>query len=89
MRAQNTRRTIACAAVLLITLTACGKSADEQANDCVKAIKSADKAGKPATKQQPPEACKSLSKDDYSTLLIDDAIHRTGMDKLPDVPDAQ
>jgi len=58
------RRAIATAAVLLAAATACGKSEAEQQADCQAAIT------EDSTKTNRPEACESLSQEDYDLILM-------------------
>jgi hypothetical protein len=74
----RTRTTIATGAALLAFLaTACGKTEAEQQADCQKAITAA------STKTNRPDACKSLSQDDYDALLVDWVL-KNGMSKEGD-----
>lgn len=50
-----------------------GKSQDEIAKDCQKALTSA------ATKTSRPDACKDLSQDDYETLLMAWVLKQQGL----------
>jgi hypothetical protein len=67
-------RATAIAAVLLAAGTACGKSEAEQQADCQKAITET------STEKNKPEACESLSQDDYEVLLMDWVL-KNGMSK--------
>lgn len=70
----RTTTTLSFAALLLLGVTACGKSdADVQA-ECVTAIK-ARAEGDTAK----PTACQPLSDDDYRTLIISHVIDTTGV----------
>ena len=58
------RPALVAVALLVATLTACGKSEAEQQADCQKALTAE------ATRTNRPEACEPLSQDDYNTLLM-------------------
>jgi hypothetical protein len=58
------RAVLATVAILVATLTACGKSEAEQQADCQKALTAE------ATKSNRPEPCEPLSQDVYTTLLM-------------------
>jgi hypothetical protein len=68
------RSATATAILLLAAVTACGKSEAEQQADCQKAITAE------STKTNRPEACESLSSEDYGVLLVDWTL-RNGMSK--------
>ncbi|KUH38397.1 MULTISPECIES: hypothetical protein [Streptomyces] len=65
MRTRTTAAAAVAAALLLATLTACGKSVAEQRADCRAALT------KGSTKTNRPEACADLSQQDYDRLLLD------------------
>lgn len=72
----RTRTALTAALLALAALTAaCGKSEEEIAADCQKALANSTTA----TKTDRPEACKGLSEDDYSALLIAQGLRDTGV----------
>lgn len=61
----------------LAALTAaCGKSDEEIAADCQKALA---KSTAGATENNRPEACEGLAQDDYEALLMSEALKDTGV----------
>ncbi|MEV5445244.1 hypothetical protein AB0N23_22290 [Streptomyces sp. NPDC052644] len=64
----HTRTTAVAAALLLATLTACGKSEAEMQADCRAALTEA------STKTNRPDACKDLSDEDYELILLHYAV---------------
>ncbi|MEU0459188.1 hypothetical protein ABZ322_40990 [Streptomyces sp. NPDC006129] len=73
----RTRTTITAIALLLAALTACGsgKSEEEIAADCQKALTTATDA----TKTNRPGACEGLSQEDYNDLLMSQALKDSGL----------
>ncbi|MGW1546624.1 hypothetical protein [Streptomyces sp. NPDC002346] len=71
----RTRTTITAVTIGLLILTGCGKSEDEIAADCQKALA----AGATATKAKRPDACEGLPQDDYDALLISQGLKDSGV----------
>lgn len=70
----HTRATAAtAAAVLLLTLSACGKTDAQKQADCAQAIDSA------STVTNRPDACAAVPTADYKTLLISYTIKEQGL----------
>jgi len=71
----RTRTALTAALLALAALTAaCGKSEEEIATDCQKALA----AGEHATKADRPEACEGLPQDDYDALVMSQALKDSG-----------
>ncbi|MCX4786479.1 hypothetical protein OG369_09875 [Streptomyces sp. NBC_01221] len=75
MRTRTTAAAITAGLLLVVTLTACGKSEDEIAADCQKALA----AGATTTKTERPDACEGLSQDDYDALVISQGLKDSGV----------
>ncbi|MBZ6175582.1 hypothetical protein KVH22_29965 [Streptomyces olivaceus] len=72
----RTRTALAAGLLALAAFTAaCGKSDEEIATDCQKALA----ATKTATLDDRPGACKDLSEDDYSALLFSQGLRDSGV----------
>lgn len=65
------------AATLLLSLTACGYSAD----DCAAAIDDS------STKTNRPEQCQDISDDDYELLLMGYILKKEGLDEVDEHPE--
>lgn len=72
----RTRTALTATLLALAALTAaCGKSDEEIAVDCQKALAS----GAHATETDRPDACKDLPQDDYEALLMSQALKDSGI----------
>ncbi|TQL21956.1 hypothetical protein [Streptomyces sp. SLBN-134] len=72
----RTRTALTAVLLTLAALTAaCGKSDEEIAADCAKALAS----GQTATKTDRPDACEGLPDDDYEALLMSQALKDSGV----------
>lgn len=72
----RTRTALTAVLLAFAALTAaCGKSEEEIAADCQKALA----AAKDATKSNRPDACEGLSQEDYNALLISQTLKDTGV----------
>lgn len=73
----RTRTALTAILLALAAITAaCGRSNDEIAADCQKALA---KSTAGATKSSRPEACEGLPQDDYEALLMSEALKDTGV----------
>lgn len=72
----RTRTALAAVLFAFAALTvSCGKSEEEIAADCQKALE----AGEHATKTERPKACEGLPQDDYDALLMSQVLRDSGV----------